>query len=242
MKDYKKMTVGQIVADNFGNAEIFDKYGIDFCCHGSVLLPEASQKAGADVNEVIKNIENATLSTSESIDFKSWPLDLLVDYILKIHHRNIRSKGPKLQELLDKVCHVHGNKHPTLYNVQVLFQQSLSDLNQHLDKEELVLFPYIYEMVKAKLDNTALQEFHCGSIQAPISVMLAEHDAEGERYRHIERLTNGYSAPDDACDSYRLLLQELKDFETALHQHIHLENNIVFPRAIELETELKEQS
>lgn len=242
MKDYKKMTVGQIVADNFGNAEIFDKYGIDFCCHGSVLLPEASQKAGADVNEVIKNIENATLSTSESIDFKSWPLDLLVDYILKIHHRNIRSKGPKLQELLDKVCHVHGNKHPTLYNVQVLFQQSLSDLNQHLDKEELVLFPYIYEMVKTKLDNTALQEFHCGSIQAPISVMLAEHDAEGERYRHIERLTNGYSAPDDACDSYRLLLQELKDFETALHQHIHLENNIVFPRAIELETELKEQS
>lgn len=242
MKDYKKMTVGQIVADNFGNAEVFDKYGIDFCCHGSVLLPEASQKAGADVNEVIKDIESVTSLTSESIDFKSWPLDLLVDYILKIHHRNIRNKGPKLHELLDKVCQVHGSKHPTLYNVQVLFQQSLSDLNQHLDKEELVLFPYIYEMVKAKLDNTVLQEFHCGSIKAPISVMLAEHDAEGERYRHIERLTNGYSVPDDACDSYRLLLQELKDFETALHQHIHLENNIVFPRAIELETELKEQS
>lgn len=241
MKDYKKMTVGQIVADNFSNAEVFDKYGIDFCCHGSVLLPEASQKAGADVNEVIKDIENVTLPTSESIDFKSWPLDLLVDYILKIHHRNIRTKGPKLQELLDKVCQVHGDKHPTLYNVQVLFQQSLSDLNQHLDKEELVLFPYIYEMVKAKLDKTVLQEFHCGSIKAPISVMMAEHDAEGERYRHIERLTNGYTVPDDACNSYRLLLQELKDFETALHQHIHLENNIVFPRAIQLETELKEQ-
>lgn len=242
MKDYKKMTVGQIVADNFVNAEVFDKYGIDFCCHGSVLLPEASQKAGVDVNEVIKDIESVTSPTSESIDFKSWPLDLLVDYILKIHHRNIRNKGPKLQELLDKVCQVHGSKHPTLYNVQVLFQQSLSDLNQHLDKEELVLFPYIYEMVKAKLDNTVLQEFHCGSIKAPISVMLAEHDAEGERYRHIERLTNEYAVPDDACDSYRLLLQELKDFETALHQHIHLENNIVFPRAIQLETELKEQS
>ena len=241
MKDYKKMTVGQIVADNFSNAEVFDKYGIDFCCHGSVLLPEASQKAGADVNEVIKDIENVTLPTSESIDFKSWPLDLLVDYILKIHHRNIRIKGPKLQELLDKVCQVHGDKHPTLYNVQVLFQQSLSDLNQHLDKEELVLFPYIYEMVKAKLDKTVLQEFHCGSIKAPISVMMAEHDAEGERYHHIERLTNGYTVPDDACNSYRLLLQELKDFETALHQHIHLENNIVFPRAIQLETELKEQ-
>lgn len=241
MKDYKTMTVGEIVADNFGNAEVFDKYGIDFCCHGSVLLPEASRKAGADMDKVIKDIESLTPPASESIDFKSWPLDLLVDYILKIHHRNIRKNGPKIEELLDKVCQVHGKNHPTLYNVQVLFQQSLSDLNQHLDKEELVLFPYIYEMVKARLDNTALPEFHCGSIKAPISVMMSEHDAEGERYRHIERLTNRYSVPEDACNSYRLVLQQLQDFEAALHQHIHLENNIVFPRAIQLEAELKEQ-
>lgn len=172
-KDYETMTVGEIVADNFGNAEVFDKYGIDFCCHGSILLPEASQKAGADMDEIIKDIENLAPITTENIDFKNWPLDLLADYILKIHHRNIRKNGPKIQELLDKVCKVHGENHPALYNVQVLLRQSLSDLNQHLDKEELVLFPYIYEMVKAKLDGATIPEFHCGSIQDPISVMMS---------------------------------------------------------------------
>ena len=209
MKDYKRMTVGEIVADNFNNAGIFDKYGIDFCCHGSALLPEASKTAGADMEKVIEEIEHLAPTTSENIDFKSWPLDLLVDYILKIHHRNIRTQGPEIEELLDKICRVHGEKHPSLYNVQALFHDSLSDLNAHLDKEELVLFPYIYEMVKAKLENTPLPEFHCGSIEAPISVMMAEHDIEGERYRHIEHLTNGYTAPEDACNSYRLVLLSL---------------------------------
>ena len=108
MKDYKRMTVGEIVADNFNNAEVFDKYGIDFCCHGSVMLPEACKTAGADMEKVIGEIEHLAPTTSESIDFKSWPLDLLVDYILKIHHRNIRTQGPEIEELLDKVCRVHG--------------------------------------------------------------------------------------------------------------------------------------
>ena len=219
MKDYKRMTVGEIVADNFNNAGIFDKYGIDFCCHGSALLPEASKTAGADMEKVIEEIEHLAPTTSENIDFKSWPLDLLVDYILKIHHRNIRTQGPEIEELLDKICRVHGEKHPSLYNVQALF----------------------HEMVKAKLENTPLPEFHCGSIEAPISVMMAEHDIEGERYRHIEHLTNGYTAPEDACNSYRLVLQQLKAFEEALHQHIHLENNIVFPRSIKMEAKLREQ-
>lgn len=97
MKDYKRMTVGEIVADNFNNAGIFDKYGIDFCCHGSALLPEASKTAGADMEKVIEEIEHLAPTTSENIDFKSWPLDLLVDYILKIHHRNIRHKVPRLK-------------------------------------------------------------------------------------------------------------------------------------------------
>ena len=141
------------------------------------------------MEKVIEEIEHLAPTTSENIDFKSWPLDLLVDYILKIHHRNIRTQGPEIEELLDKICRVHGEKHPSLYNVQALFHDSLSDLNAHLDKEELVLFPYIYEMVKAKLENTPLPEFHCGSIEAPISVMMAEHDIEGERYRHIEPAT-----------------------------------------------------
>ena len=120
------MTVGEIVADNFNNAGIFDKYGIDFCCHGSALLPEASKTAGADMEKVIEEIEHLAPTTSENIDFKSWPLDLLVDYILKIHHRNIRTQGPEIEELLDKICRVHGEKHPSLYNVQDLFHSPTS--------------------------------------------------------------------------------------------------------------------
>ena len=178
---------------------------------------------------------------AESIDFKSWPLDLQVDYILKIHHRNIRKQGPEIEKLLDKVCQTHGKEHPILYTVKELFYNSIYDLNMHLDKEELVLFPYIYEMVKAKLDNIAIREFQGGSIAAPISVMMAEHDAEEERYRKIDDLTIGYTAPEDACDNYRLVMQQLKDFVAALHQHINMENDIVFPGALALEAELKER-
>ncbi|WP_303208922.1 iron-sulfur cluster repair di-iron protein [Bacteroides oleiciplenus] len=239
MKDYQSMTVGEIVADNFDNAAIFDKYGIDFCCHGSDSLPEASRKAEANMDEVIKDIESKTSGTPESIDFKSWPIDLLVDYILKIHHRNIRSHGPEIMKLLEKVCNVHGEHHPELFEVRELFQSSLYDLGNHLDKEELVLFPYIYDMFKTQEEHKQLPDFHCGSVEAPISVMMAEHDAEGERYRHIDMLTHGYSTPEDACNSYRLVLEKLKAFEAALHQHIHLENNIVFPRAIQLEEKLR---
>ncbi len=241
MKDYKNMTVGDIVADNFNNAQVFGKYGIDFCCHGSVLLPEASKSAGADMEVVIKEIENLTPGTSENIDFKSWPLDLLADYILKIHHRNIRKQGPEIERLLDKVCRVHGDRHPSLYQVQEIFQDSIRDLNSHLDKEERDLFPCIYAMAKAKLENTDIPECKGGSAKAAITVMMEEHDVEGERYRNIDKLTNGYTPPEDACNSYRLVLQQLKNFEAALHQHIHLENNIVFPRTIQLEAEMKEQ-
>ena len=241
MKSYETLTVGQIVADKYEAANVFEKYGIDYCCHGSTPLLEACKNANVELDQVQKELESAPSSAYGNIDFTNWPIDLLIDYILKIHHRNIRTQGPEIEELLDKICRVHGEKHPSLYNVQALFHDSLSDLNAHLDKEELVLFPYIYEMVKAKLENTPLPEFHCGSIEAPISVMMAEHDIEGERYRHIEHLTNGYTAPEDACNSYRLVLQQLKAFEEALHQHIHLENNIVFPRSIKMEAKLREQ-
>jgi regulator of cell morphogenesis and NO signaling len=151
----------------------------------------------------------------------------------------IRSHGPELLHLLDKVCNVHGDRHPELYKIRTLFHDSLESLYSHLDKEELVLFPYIYEMFKAREEHKHLPDFHCGSIEAPISVMLSEHEAEGERFQHINRLTQNYTVPKDACNSYRLAFDRLKSFEKALHQHIHLENNIVFPRAIEMEKELR---
>lgn len=239
MKSFKTMTVGEIVADDFRYAAVFDKYKIDFCCNGSIPLSEACKYAGADMDKVTTDLEIAPSGDSPMTDFKGWPADLLADYILKFHHRNIRMQGPEIAALLEKVCNVHGDNHPELFEVKELFDRSLIDLYSHLQKEEMVLFPYIYELCEAKANHTSAPFFHCGSVESPIAVMMAEHDAEGERYRRVSYLTNDYTAPTDACGSYRLLLDKLKAFEAALHHHIHLENNIVFPRVIELEKTLK---
>lgn len=235
MKNYRVMSVGEIVADDFANATVFDRYKIDFCCNGSVPLTEACRRVGIEVEQVMSELEREVTKGSATVDFKCWPIDLLADYILKFHHRNIRKQGPEIAALLDKVCRAHGDNHPELFEVQALFNDSLLDLESHLEKEEKVLFPYIYELYQAKEQQYPAPPFHCGTIESPIAVMMAEHDAEGERYREISRLTNGYMVPADGCGSYRLLLEKLAAFEEALHHHIHLENNIVFPRAIEME-------
>ena len=174
MKSYETLTVGQIVADKYEAANVFEKYGIDYCCHGSTPLLEACKNANVELDQVQKELENTPSSAYGNIDFTNWPIDLLIDYILKIHHRNIRSHGPELLHLLDKVCNVHGDRHPELYKIRTLFHDSLESLYSHLDKEELVLFPYIYEMFKAREEHKHLPDFHCGSIEAPISVMLSD--------------------------------------------------------------------
>ena len=235
MKDYKLMTVGQIVADRFDHAKVFNKYGIDFCCNGDVSLTDACERAGAGVDSLLEELRQTQPNHSPIFDFKSWPMDLLVDYILKFHHRNIRYQGPQILQLLDKVCEVHGEKHPELHEIRGLFQESWIDLNNHLTKEEMVLFPYIYDLFDAVTQHRPVPAFHCGSVSSPISVMMHEHDAEGERFRRISLLAQGYLVPDDACDTYRLLFEMLETFEKNLHHHIHLENNIVFPMAIELQ-------
>ena len=239
MKEFSTMTVGEIVADDFKHATVFDRYKIDFCCNGSIPLSEACKYANVDMSKVITELSEAADESSPITDFKSWPIDLLADYILKFHHRNIRKQGPTIAVLLDKVCRVHGANHSKLVEVKEQFNESLIDLDSHLHKEESVLFPYIYELYNAQTNNSPAPHFHCGTIESPIAVMMAEHDAEGERYRHISRLTDEYRVPSDACGSYRLVLEKLKAFEEALHHHIHLENNIIFPRAIELESNLK---
>ena len=222
--------VGQIVAENYVAASLFDKYGIDFCCHGQATLLDACAGKNISAQEIIRLLEND--KESNNFDFLSWPIDLLIDYILKIHHRNIRQKGNKLLELLTKVVGVHGIRHPELKEIQHSFHESLQDLELHLEKEENVLFPYLYHLYSASEQGMLPEKIHCGTVMNPIQVMMAEHDNEGERYRHFSELTNGYTAPKDACASYMFMLSELQNFEKALHEHIHLENNILFPWGI----------
>ncbi|MDM8208353.1 iron-sulfur cluster repair di-iron protein [Bacteroides gallinaceum] len=237
-KNYNSYTVGQIVAGNFDAAKVFSRYRIDFCCHGHIPFAEACRNRNLDPEAVARELnelqENAN---GNAPDFPGWPIDLLIDYVLKIHHRGIRAKGPQTEALLAKVTEVHAKNHPELLQVQTLFRDSLRDLENHLSKEENVLFPYIYEMFQAKEGGVKVAKFHCGTILYPIKVMEDEHSHEGERFERISSLTNGFTAPEDACASFRLALQQLKLFEEALHEHIHLENNIIFPKALELEKE-----
>ena len=238
-KNYDSYTVGQIVADNFNTTKVFARYHIDFCCHGNVLFAEACQNSNVEPETVARELDELqNHSASNTHDFASWPLDLLLDYVLKIHHRNIRAIGPQIAELLDKVVTAHAEKHPELLQVQKLFHDSLNDLSSHLLKEENVLFPYLYKLFNASTSGTKIERFHCDTIRHPINAMELEHSGEGERYDTISKLTNGFTAPEDACASYRLVLQQLQQFETALHEHIHLENNMIFPHALQLETSI----
>lgn len=233
--DWKNVSVGNIVAENFAAAKVFKKYGIDFCCHGDVALDKACADLELLPEEVIQALESQEADNKGSIPFASWPLDLLMDYILKIHHRGIRAQGPELLNLLEKVERVHGEAHPELHELKMLVSESLQDLEMHLQKEENVLFPYLYDLYAAFEQGQRMEPMHCGTIANPIRVMKMEHEGEGNRYLHIIELTDHFSVPQDGCASYRLMMQELEAFVDALFEHIHLENNLLFPRFEEIE-------
>lgn len=234
--DYRSQTVGQIVASDFGASAVFARLGIDFCCHGGVMFGEACRQKGLDPAEVERELcAHNDRQGAGACPFAEWPTDLLVDYVLKIHHRNIRERGPQTAQLLGRVVEVHGSRHPELAEVARLFSQSLADLDSHLSKEEQVLFPYIYELFDAHRRGTSIAPFGCGTVEHPIAVMEMEHSGEGERFERIAALTADFAAPADACASYALAMQQLRQFRDALHEHIHLENNIIFPRAVALE-------
>ncbi len=229
------MEVGSIVAANFSSADVFFKYGIDFCCHGNISLKNACIDKGIDVNNVIAELNNKKESGIAKNNFSDWPLDLLIDYVLKIHHRGIRKNGPEILELIEKVESAHGHNHPELNEVMLLFHQSLIDLDSHLQKEENVLFPFLYELFEASEADDSIQQMHCGTVNNPIKVMRMEHEGEGDRYQRITEITNNFAIPDDGCNTYNLMMIKLKNFVQNLYEHIHIENNIIFPMASQLE-------
>ncbi|WP_458627906.1 iron-sulfur cluster repair di-iron protein [Winogradskyella sp. PC D3.3] len=228
--------IGQYVADDFRTAAVFSKYKIDFCCNGNRTVEEACEKKGIDSDKLMEEIDFVLNSRfGETIDYKSWPLDLLAEYIEKKHHRYVEEKIPVLRQFLDKLCRVHGERHPELFKINELFTASAGELSAHLKKEELILFPFIKKMVAAKLKGGAVPSPQFGTVENPITMMMEEHDTEGERFREIDKLSNNYTPPEDACNTYKVTFAMLDEFEKDLHLHIHLENNILFPEAIKLE-------
>ena len=237
-KDLKKQ-IGQFVADDFRTAAVFSNYGIDFCCKGDRIIEEVCEKNGLEVNEILNELHAVTNSaTNQSIDYKSWPLDLLADYIEKKHHRYVEEKIPVLLQFLNKLCSVHGGRHPELLKINELFTASANELTSHMKKEELILFPFVKRMITTKLETSSIHSPQFDSVNSPIATMMQEHDNEGERFRKIAELSNNYNPPADGCNTYQVTFAMLKEFEEDLHLHIHLENNILFPGAIALEQQL----
>ena len=239
MEKILEKNIGQIVAEDYRTAQVFKNHKIDFCCKGNRSIYEVAEKSNVSTDQLLKEIE-AILNqdTTESIDFKSWPLDLLADYIEKKHHRYVEERIPVLKQYLNKLCRVHGERHPELLEITDHFEKSAGELAMHMKKEELILFPAVRKMIKAKQTGANFDRPHFGTVQNPIAMMMQEHEAEGDRFRKIDELSNNYTPPADACNTYKVAFSLLQEFEQDLHRHIHLENNILFPKAELLEREL----
>jgi regulator of cell morphogenesis and NO signaling len=239
MENNLNSTIGEIVTKDFRTASVFSEYGIDFCCGGNKTLQKACEEKSVNISELQEKLDEIMQSKAGSdIDFNSWDLDLLADYIEKTYHRYIKEKTPILLQYLEKIRDVHGEHHPELSEIFDLFSHSAMDLGMHLQKEERILFPMIRHLAQAKASGQSAESGHCGTIGNPISAMMEEHVTEGERFDKMSGLSHGYTVPPDGCNTYHAAYTLLAEFELNLHKHIHLENNILFPKAIKLEQSL----
>ncbi|MCK6616342.1 MAG: iron-sulfur cluster repair di-iron protein [Cyclobacteriaceae bacterium] len=232
-------TIGELVSQDWRKAEVFKKYGIDYCCGGKRTVADACLKKGIDSALVEADLDLVSAQPVESQhNFNRWELDFLADYIINNHHSYVTGAIPFLEELSRKVSHVHGDFHPELLEIEQHIRAVIEELTMHMPKEEIILFPYIKELVQAKKLGTPVTPPPFGTIANPIRMMEAEHITAGGAMEAIEKLSNRFTPPPDACMSYSVLFAKLKEFQQDLHQHIHLENNILFPKAIKLESEL----
>jgi regulator of cell morphogenesis and NO signaling len=230
-------TVGQIAAELPSATREFEKLGIDYCCGGNRTLGEACVEANISVEDALARLEKglAEAPTGDSRDWQNQPLSGLIGHITSTHHVFVREECPRIEALAAKVVGVHGKNHPELLQVQSIFSALAEELRVHLMKEEQVLFPYVVRLEESALAGESAPPAMFGTVVNPIRMMMQEHDGAGDALRSLRSITNDYTVPGDACISYRTLYQALKGFESDLHQHIHLENNILFPRAVAME-------
>ena len=227
-------TIGEIVATDFRTAAVFDRFGIDFCCGGRRSLDEACRSASVDPGEVARALDALPPAVPLSDDPRVWPLDQLTEHIVSTHHAYVRSAMPVILAHLEKLVNVHGERHPELMRVLAHFARLSRDLEQHMMKEEQVLFPYVRELALSAAGGRRTRS-PLGSVENPIRMMEREHRDAGDEMHAIRGLTGGYIAPPDGCGTYQVCMKELGQFEQDLHRHVHLENNILFPRAVDLE-------
>jgi regulator of cell morphogenesis and NO signaling len=238
IEEIENSTVAQLVAQNYRTAEVFKKYGIDFCCGGNKPIAKVCAEKGINREE----FENAlAVATDEPIapgqNFAEWPLGFLTEYIVSVHHKYVERNLPLISEFAAKVARVHGAHNPEVVEINKLWQDIAGELTVHMRKEELVLFPFIENLdTSARQGVYNLPNTHIRSLNTPLQVMLGEHESVGEMIKKIEQLSNNYTPPAHACNTYKVLYAKLNEFADNLFMHIHLENNILFPRVVALES------
>lgn len=230
-------TIGEIVAENFRTAAVFQEHDIDFCCRGGRTIDEACSDKSVDAGTVRTKIAEVLAAGADpGMKFDEWDLEFLATYIVRNHHDYVRRMVPIIRLHTQKVASVHGGRHPEVIDIAMQFEAVATELMNHMQREEQLLFPYITMMEKARADNSPMPQSPFGSVANPIARMELEHRHAGDEMALIRAATNNYTPPEDACTTYRVSFQELADFESDLHRHVHLENNILFPKAIALET------
>ncbi len=233
MMDQSMQTIGQLAARRPEALRVLEQHGVDFCCGGDRSVQDACQLAGADPQAVLSEIDRAATASGGfgKDDWLGAPLTDLCNHIEQTHHQFLREQLPFLSDLFEKVIAVHGENHPELAEARDVFLQLRAELEPHMFKEEQILFPAVRKLEAAR----AAVPLPFGSVQNPIHVMQDEHASAGQALHRLRELTGGYQTPDDACQAYGSLLEILERLEADLHEHIHKENNILFPRAVELE-------
>ncbi len=229
-------TVREIALEQPTSIRVFERLGIDYCCGGRMPLTEACSARNLDANEVAAAVAAAATSPEPAgIDWTRASLTALINHIVTTHHQYVVSELPRLFKFAEKLAAKHGERQPHLPALKAVVAELGEELTHHLGKEEHVLFPYISKLEASQAEGGA-QPHHCfGSVTNPIAMMTREHDDAGAALAKIEQLTQNFTPPADACPTYIGFYVALKEFRHDLHQHIHLENNILFPRAIELE-------
>ncbi|HWA05958.1 MAG TPA: iron-sulfur cluster repair di-iron protein, partial [Ignavibacteria bacterium] len=221
----KETRIGEVVAQNFHTARIFESYGLDFCCGGKKTIENACAEKGVDAPSLLAELERTNASNPTQTHFDKWEADFLVDYIINNHHSYVNNSISTIEHHMLKVVNAHGERHPELANISSVFEDLKNELLEHMAKEERMLFPYIKKMCFALKNNLEIPAAPFGSVSNPVKVMEHEHDAAGIMAETLNTLSDGYTPPPDACATFRVLYGELKEFEEDLHMHIHLENN-----------------
>jgi regulator of cell morphogenesis and NO signaling len=238
LPEFSRRPLGEIVRDDARIAAVLERLGIDYCCHGHHTLEEAAAAAGIGLDEMLQAFAPLSATPAERLTDEWTELDGLTRHIVHHHHRYVRETLPVILGWLDKLVTRHGERHPELQAVRETFAALATELTSHMAKEENILFPAIDDLAAAHRAGGQLPKSPFGTMLHPVRVMEADHRQAGDLLLRLRDLTSGYTPPADGCTTYRSCFEALNRFEADLHRHIHLENNVLFPAALELEERL----